>query len=84
MSSCGRDDIVKIIITFLREAGPLTSREIIEGIERMAECSVTPTLIREALAYLVREGLVLKVPGSGGSKNVFVFRLSPQALEAIQ
>ncbi len=84
MGSCGRDDIAKNIITLLREAGPLTSREIIREIERMTECSAPPTLIREALAHLVREGLVLKMPGTGRNKSVFVFQLSPHALDAIQ
>lgn len=84
MGSCGRDDIAKNITTLLREAGPLTSKEIIRGIKRMTECSAPPTLVREALAHLVREGLVFKTPGTGRNKNVLVFQLSPHALDAIQ
>lgn len=84
MSRCGRDDIAKNIITLLRKAGPLTSGEVIREIEHATECSAPPTLIREALAHLVRKGLVLKVPGTGRNKNVFLFQLSPHALDAIQ
>ena len=83
MSECGEEVIARTIINILKE-GPLTSKEIITKLEDLTECAVSPTDIREVLAQLVREGLVLKVLRDRGSKNVFIFRISPHALDAIQ
>lgn len=75
MVSCGRDDIVRAIITLLEKEGQLTSREIIDGVEGVGGCSAPPTLIREVLAHLVRDGTVLKVPGRGERGNILMFQL---------
>ncbi len=83
MSRCEKDDIAKTIINLLKN-GPLTSREIIKEVEHVSGCLAPPTPVREVLAQLVREGLVIKVPGTGRNKNVFVFQLGPHALDAIQ
>ena len=83
MGICEKDIIIKNIIFILAETGPITSKEVIEKVRRIINCSTSPTLIREALADLVRKGLVHRVPGPG-NKNVLVFQASPHALDAIQ
>ena len=63
MSAPRRDVYREAVVKVLEEAGrPLSFPEIVERVERLVGGRVNRFLLREALAELVREGVVRKSP----------------------